>query len=164
MARQQALDAPVRPGVSRSNTDMKTLYEEMKSRSRELFGSRRQAPQQHDDPPALAVSPGDDLQLETLAREFSRELYAQLLLELPAWRRMLIEAFAAGDYRRLGDGVHKILGAAAYCQACELEQELRQLRLALNTADSSTIEYNLHRTIRVIDSTLRCSGLRDHTA
>ncbi len=145
---------------------MKTLYDEMKGLSRELFGSRRQAPQQHDDPPspALTLSQADDLQLETLAREFSRELYAQLLIELPAWRRLLIDSFAAGDYRRLGDGVHTILGAAAYCEACELEQELRQLRLALKTADSSTIEHNFHRTIRVIDSTLHCSGLRDHTA
>jgi HPt (histidine-containing phosphotransfer) domain-containing protein len=83
-----------------------------------------------------------------------------LLLELPDYRQRMAEAFAAGDYRRLRDSVHQILGAAAYCEAEELEQGLRQLRLALKTGSDTTIAHYYRRAIRAVDNTLARSGFR----
>jgi len=74
----------------------------------------------------------------------------------------MTESLAAGNYRRLGDSVHQLLGAVAYCGACELEQGLRQLRQALKTGDRSAIEHDFHRAIALIDSTLHNSGLCSH--
>lgn len=150
---------------------MKTLYEELISLSMELLGSwrrprsrsGRQALQPDADPRAAALPPSsaDALQLDTLSREFQHDLFAQLLIELPATRTSMAESFAAGNHRQLRDSVHQMLGAAAYCQAGELEQELRQLRLALKTDDRDTIEQHFHNTLQVMDSLLHNSGFRD---
>jgi hypothetical protein len=145
---------------------MKTLCEELIELFAELRDSwhprrlarrgQRPPPPPHP-PPEL---PPEDLHLEALAREFPRELFAQLLLELPRYRRLMAQSFADGDYRRLRDSVHQILGAAAYCQEDELEQGLRQLRLALKTDNRNTIEHYYHRAIEAIDRTLHNSGFR----
>lgn len=146
-----------------------TLYEELASLYRELFArhrpGRRPGRQGRQTGTAPAVTgqpemPADDPHLDTLAREFPRELFARLLLELPRHRRLMVESFATGNYRRLRDSVHQILGAAAYCGTDELEQVLRQLRLALKTDNSSAIEHCYHRAIQAIDNTLHTSGSR----
>lgn len=110
--------------------------------------------------PELPALPEDDLKLDSLAREFSRELFAQLLLELPEYRKRLVQAHAEDNYRSLADSVHQILGAAAYCEADELETCLRELRLALKTEDTYTIDTYFMRAMDVIDSTLHASGYR----
>jgi HPt (histidine-containing phosphotransfer) domain-containing protein len=110
------------------------------------------------DVPELPILPEDDLRLESLAREFSRELFAQLLLELPDHRSRMAQAHADDNYRRLRDSVHQILGAAAYCEAYELETCLRELRLALKTEDPHTIDVYFIRTMDIIDTTLHASG------
>ncbi len=110
------------------------------------------------DVPELPILPEDALKLDSLAREFSRELFAQLLLELPEHRSRMAQAHADDNYRRLRDSVHQILGAAAYCEAYELETCLRELRLALKTEDPHTIDVYFIRTIDIIDTTLHASG------
>lgn len=110
--------------------------------------------------PDLPQLPQDDLKLDSLAREFSRELFAQLLLELPEYRKRMAQAHADGNYRSLRDSVHQILGAAAYCEADELESCLRELRLALKTEDPHTIDAHFMHTMDIIDTTLHASGYR----
>jgi two-component system sensor histidine kinase BarA len=110
-----------------------------------------------DDVPPL---PNDDMELNRLGRRFSNELFARLLLELPTHRRSMDAAYATGDYRRLRDSVHKLLGATAYCDAPELDTGLRELRLALQTGDRNAIDPYFVRAINLIDSTLRYSGYR----
>ncbi len=111
-------------------------------------------------PPELPVLPEDDLELDMLARDFSRELFAQLLLELPDQRDRMAQAHASGNIPGLRECVHQLLGAAAYCEAYELESCLRELRLALKTADPHTIDVYFRRAINIIDNTLHTCGYR----
>ena len=108
-------------------------------------------------PPDL---PEDDLHLDELCENFSRELFAQMLIELPAHRQNLADAFTQGNDRRLRDSVHQLLGAAAYCDAPELETCLRELRLALKTDNRDMVHFYYKRVINEIDNTLRFSGYR----
>ena len=115
-------------------------------------------------PQTLADAPGErvgELRLDVLGRKLSREVFAHLLVELPAQRRVMHEAHAAGDYRRLRDCVHRMLGATAYCETPELEDGLRQLHRALKTGHTTTIERRFRHAIRMIDSTLDNSGYRE---
>ena len=106
-------------------------------------------------PPAL---PEDDLHLDVLCENFSRELFAQMLIELPAHRQNMSDAFKQGNDSCLRDSVHQLLVAAAYCDAPELEASLRELRLALKTGNRDTVDFYYKRVITVIDSTLKFSG------
>jgi HPt (histidine-containing phosphotransfer) domain-containing protein len=148
---------------------MKTLYEELIDLLGELRDTCRRpggrAARQQPPPAATGLpaaiptgTPAGDLQIDVLAREFPRELFARLLLELPEYREQMAASFAAGDYRRLRDSVHQILGATAYCQAEELEQGLRELRRALRTENSKMIADGYQRAMQAIDDTLRHSG------
>jgi HPt (histidine-containing phosphotransfer) domain-containing protein len=121
--------------------------------SRPLTDTQRPAPD-------VAQLAEEDLKLESLTREFSRELLAQLLLELPAHRARMAQAYQAGNYRGLDEEVHQVLGAVVYCEADELEACLRELRLALQTENPHSIDSCLMRTLEVIDTTLRGSGFR----
>ena len=49
-----------------------------------------------------------------------------------------------------------------YRDAPELEDALRELRLAIKTGDQHTIDIYQERAVNVIDSTLRYSGYRSH--
>jgi HPt (histidine-containing phosphotransfer) domain-containing protein len=91
---------------------------------------------------------------------FSGEIFAELLTELPVHRRQISRAWEAGDLDTLRSTVHKLLGAVSYCDAPELEDALRELRLALKTEEQHTIEIYHERAINVINSTLRYSGYR----
>ncbi|MEN8204410.1 MAG: Hpt domain-containing protein [Pseudomonadota bacterium] len=93
---------------------------------------------------------------------FSGELFAELLIELPVHRRQILRAWEAGDLDTLRQAVHKLLGAVAYCDAPELEEAIRELRLALKTEDQHTIDVYHERALNVIDGTLRYSGYRGH--
>jgi len=110
-----------------------------------------------DDLPEL---PEEGLHLSGNAQSFSSDLFAELLLELPAQRRIMKESYARDDYNALRNSVHQLLGAAAYCDAIELETGLRELRLALKTGERETIDLSYSRAINVINSTLRYSGYR----
>lgn len=94
------------------------------------------------------------------AAQFSGEMFARLLRELPAHRHEIAAAWHAGDLRRLQDHVHRLLGATVYCDAPELETALRDLRRALQARDRAVIGRAQAHTLRVIDSTLQASGLR----
>ena len=121
------------------------------------------APARCDPPPeALPPLPEDDLDLASRGQRFSSELFARLLLELPAHRSMLESAYSQRDYRSLGRCVHQLLGATAYCDAPELDAGLRELRLALRTEDRETIDLYFSRATAVIDSTLHYSGCGHH--
>ncbi|NOR41342.1 MAG: hypothetical protein GQ537_09040 [Gammaproteobacteria bacterium] len=108
----------------------------------------------------LPEPPEEDLQLSRNAQAFSSDLFAELLIELPAQRRTMKEFYARDDYNGLGKSVHQLLGAAAYCDATELEAGLRELRLALKTGERETIDLYFSQVINVINSTLRVSGCR----
>jgi two-component system sensor histidine kinase BarA len=105
--------------------------------------------------------PEDDLRMEEACRNFPRELFARLLIELPSHRQIMSDAYAGGNDRQLRDCVHQLLGATAYCDAPELETGLRELQLALKTANRETIDFYYDRAINVVDSTLRYSGYRE---
>ena len=113
------------------------------------------AVQLQDDLPEL---PAEDLQLTRNASSFCSDLFAELLIELPAHRRIMKQCHARDDYNGLGNSVHQLLGAAAYCDAAELETGLRELRLALKTGERQTIDLYYSRAINIINSTLRVSG------
>lgn len=93
---------------------------------------------------------------------FSSEIFAELLMELPVHRHQMVSAWETGDLDRLRRAIHKLLGAVAYCDAPELEDALRELRLAVKTEDQHTIDVYHDRALNVLDSTLRYSGYRDH--
>ena len=104
--------------------------------------------------------PEADLELTRLRHRLSNEIFARLLLELPAHRWTMDAACKTGDYRRLRDSVHQLLGATAYCDVPELDAGLRELHRALQTGVRDTIDHHCIRAINLIDSTLHDSGYR----
>ena len=106
--------------------------------------------------------PEDDRLMRGRKQKFCGELFAELLIELPVHRQRLAHAGEHGDIDTLGNTVHQLLGAVAYCDAPELEDALRELRLAIKTGDQHTIDIYQERAVNVIDSTLRYSGYRSH--
>jgi len=106
--------------------------------------------------------PEDDRLMRGRKQKFSGELFAELLIELPTHRHRLTHACEHGDIDTLGNTVHQLLGAVAYCDAPELEDALRELRLAIKTGNQDTIGIYQTRAVNVIDSTLRHSGYRSH--
>ena len=111
-------------------------------------------------PPLAPPLPEDDLELDEQLQSFPGDIFARLLIELPDHRNHFADAYTAGDMTRLGANVHKLLGGVAYCNAPELANGLRELRLALKTDNPQTIRYYYLRAIDVIDATLRYSGYR----
>ncbi len=88
-------------------------------------------------PPLYGDVPEPDERL----RSFPSEMFARLLIELPDHRSRLADACQCGDYPRLGEHVHLLLGGAAYCDAPELTAGLRELQLALKSKDPQSIEF-----------------------
>ena len=108
--------------------------------------------------PAAPPLPEEDLQHDNQLHSFPNEMFAHLLIELPAHRSNMADAYEAEDMPRLNGCVHKLLGGACYCDAPELIKGLRELRLALKSEDVETIRFYYLRAIDVIDATLRYSG------
>ena len=106
--------------------------------------------------------PGDDPPIKIRRQSFSSELFAELLLELPMHRQRLSGAAANDDMDTLGKAVHQLLGAVAYCDAPELEEALRVLRVAIKSGKQGAIKIYHEQVINVIDNTLRYSGYRSH--
>ena len=114
-------------------------------------------------PPAAAAAelPGDgDVRKRLGKQSFSDSLYAELLLELPMHRRRLFHTHLTGDMESLRKATHQLLGAVVYCDAAELEEALRELKLALKSGEQHSIDVCHERAINVLDSTLRYSGVR----
>jgi len=110
--------------------------------------------------PEIPESPEDTRAPRGRRQSFSGEIFAELLTELPGHRQQILRAWEAGDLDTLRSTVHKLLGAVAYCDAPELEEALRELRLALKTGDQHTIDAYHERALNVLDSTLMYSGYR----
>jgi len=104
--------------------------------------------------------PLDGKRAKERKQSFSGALFAELLLELPVHRDRLARAGEHCDIDTLGNAVHQLLGAVAYCDAPELEDVLRELRQAIKTGERDAIDRCHERVINVIDSTLRYSGYR----
>ncbi|MGB5180412.1 MAG: Hpt domain-containing protein [Gammaproteobacteria bacterium] len=106
--------------------------------------------------------PEDDRPFKGGRQSFSSGLFAELLIELPMHRHRLARAHECGDMDTLGNAVHQLLGAVAYCDAPELEEALRELRRAIKTGEQQSVDIYQQRAINVLDSTLRYSGYRGH--
>lgn len=106
------------------------------------------------------MSHEDVRQADDSDRQFAREMFARLLVELPTHRLAMSQAFANVDHRRLRDCVHRLLGATSYCDCPELEDALRDLRRALLAENTLDIESRLQDAIRLIDRTLDSCGYR----
>jgi HPt (histidine-containing phosphotransfer) domain-containing protein len=89
------------------------------------------------------------------------ELFARLLLELPAHRRELHSALRTGDQERLARAAHKLLGAVVYCNLPELAEALRELKRMTESGDATRTGPALDKVLRQIDELLACSGYRE---
>jgi hypothetical protein len=108
----------------------------------------------HKAPPVRLNEPSQTMRRQT----FSTALFAELLLELPTHRNRLVHTWECADIDALGNAIHQLLGAVAYCDAPELEEALRELRLAIKTAEPETIDSCHVRAISAIDTILHNSG------
>jgi len=113
------------------------------------------APASHD-PPVLQQE--EERRVRSLTRTLSSELFAQLLLELPAYRADLSRFYRTGDIEHMASCTHKMLGAVVYCDAPELLYRLSGLQQALRTGDTPSIDNHYTRAINIIDKTLADSG------
>jgi HPt (histidine-containing phosphotransfer) domain-containing protein len=108
-----------------------------------VFPSRRMKP--------APGTPEDDLRLQSLGRQFSSDLQTRLLEALPDHRREIAQAHERGDIAAMRTLVHRILGAAVYCELATLEDDLRDLQLALRSQDRFTIEAGYSRLVATMD-------------
>ena len=115
--------------------------------ARGVFPSRRMNPA-----PGAAE---EDLRLQALGRQFRSELQSRLLKAMPGYRREIAQAHAQGDIAAMRTLVHRILGAAVYCELAGLEDDLRDLQLALRSQDRFTIEAGYSRLVVTMDMLVR---------
>lgn len=108
-----------------------------------VFPSRRRNP--------APGTPEEDPRLESLGRQFSSDLQSGLLEAMPDYRREIAQAHAQGDIAAMRTLVHRILGAAVYCELASLEDDLRDLQLALRSQDRFTIEAGYSRLVATMD-------------
>ena len=139
------------------------LANTLASPARKLLQRFRQAPQQTAAAAASNLSrlaEGEAIP-DSYRQSFSSELFAELLIELPDFQQKFSHTWRNGDLQALGNHVHRLLGAVAYCDAPELEMALRRLRRAIiaDNADSTdNIDSCYLRVNHLIDSTLQDSG------
>jgi HPt (histidine-containing phosphotransfer) domain-containing protein len=93
-----------------------------------------------------------DLRVQSLGQRFSGELQSRLLKELPGYRQEIACAHERGDSAAMRKVVHRLLGAAVYCDLGTLEDDLRDLQLALKTQDRFTIETAYARLAATLDA------------
>jgi HPt (histidine-containing phosphotransfer) domain-containing protein len=96
-----------------------------------------------------------------MSTRLASELFARLLLELPAHRRELHSALRTGDQERLARAAHKLLGAVVYCNLPELAEALRELKRMTESGDATRTGPALDKVLRQIDELLACSGYRE---
>lgn len=97
--------------------------------------------------------------LTPLPDRFSRQLFANLLLELPQHRQAFTSAWLASDWQSLADCTHRLAGAVAYCDQPGLSEALAELGNALRDDDELARQQTYNRAAREIDDLLKKSGL-----
>jgi hypothetical protein len=128
---------------------------------RHLHTRLHSPPSRDPQAPAEPVLPlEEEARVRDLSRTLASELFAHLLLELPAYRMDLSGFYRTGDIESLAKCTHKLRGAVVYCDAPELLHGLNELQQALKTGDTESIDINYARTINIIDNTLADSGQR----
>jgi HPt (histidine-containing phosphotransfer) domain-containing protein len=136
-------------------------------KAQQLLRHFRQAPEAADRPAQDQHSMNDlleeELAMKRRQQSFSSEIFAELLIELPGYQSKISRAYQSGDRDSLGNHVHQLLGAVAYCDAPELEAALRKLYQAIKTEAPDTpniIDACYTRAFTAINSTLQYSGYR----
>lgn len=127
------------------------------SRLTSALGRLRSLPAAEDPPPCNAP---DAAPLTSLPDRFSRQLFANLLLELPQHRQAFTSAWLASDWQSLADCTHRLAGAVAYCDLPDLSEALAELGTALREDDELARQQTYNRATREIDDLLNKSGLR----
>ena len=97
--------------------------------------------------------------LTSLPDRFARQLFANLLLELPQHRQAFTSAWLASDWQALADCNHRLAGAVAYCDLPGLSEALAELGNALRNDDELARQQTYNRAAREIDDLLIKSGL-----
>lgn len=97
----------------------------------------------------------DEPDFDGLDREFAREMYVGLLLELPEHRARLTAAYESGDLDEFDRQLHRLRGVAVYCEVPELCDSLQRMRTALGTGEKEEISSRYARMLDVIECTLR---------
>lgn len=115
-------------------------------------------PAVEDPPPGNAP---DAPPLTPLPDRFARQLFANLLLELPQHRQAFTSAWLASDWQSLADCTHRLAGAVAYCDLPGLSEALAELKNALRDDDELARQQTYNRTAREIDDLLNKSGLQE---
>lgn len=92
---------------------------------------------------------------------FAKQLFANLLLELPQHRQAFTSAWLASDWQLLADCAHQLAGAVAYCDLPDLGTALAGLRSAIRDGDELALQLNYNQVSREIDELLEKSGLRE---
>ena len=138
------------------------LANTLASPARKLLQRFRQVPQQTAAAASKlsGLAEGEAIP-DSYRQSFSSELFAELLIELPDFQQKFSHTYRSGDLPALGNHVHRLLGAVAYCDAPELETALRRLRRAIiaDNADSTdNIDSCYLQVNHLIDSTLQDSG------
>jgi HPt (histidine-containing phosphotransfer) domain-containing protein len=136
-------------------------------KAQQLLRHFRQTPEPPGRPAQDTRSMNDlaeeELAMKRRRQSFSSEIFAELLIELPGYQRKISQAHQSGDRDSLGNHVHQLLGAVAYCDAPELEAALRKLYQAIKTEAPDTpdiIDACYTQAFTAISSTLHYSGYR----
>lgn len=86
------------------------------------------------------------------------EILELLVAELPTHLDAITCHFNQQDYIGLDDKVHKLLGAIVYCDLSTLEQNLRNLRTAIQQRDITAIAQHIDYTTDSINAILESFG------
>ena len=69
--------------------------------------------------------------LNRTKQELNNEMYAMLLKELPRFREVINKAFEDNDFESMDHHVHKLHGAASFCQAPSLKKSVEALEISI---------------------------------
>ncbi len=69
--------------------------------------------------------------LNRTKQELNNEMYAMLLKELPRFRESINKAFEDKDFESMDHHVHKLHGAASFCQAPSLKKSVEALEISI---------------------------------
>jgi hypothetical protein len=86
------------------------------------------------------------------------EILGLLVTELPDHLDVIMYHFNQQDYISLEHRVHKLLGAIVYCDLSTLEQNLRNLRTAIQQRDNTAIARHIDYTTDSINAILESFG------
>ncbi|MCI0505249.1 MAG: response regulator, partial [Gammaproteobacteria bacterium] len=94
-------------------------------------------------------------ELATTKQKLTDEMFDMLLNELPRFKEMINKAFADNDYDSLDHHVHKLHGAASFCNVPVLKKAVESLEIAIKKKyHPDTIRANLKVVNLEIDTAL----------